>query len=81
MAEMKLIRIPGGASEVNGTTTTDPSARLALTPVTFTCTSCGEVAVADFTHMVFRSLEFYCLSCGTPYRVTNPAFGHQRVKK
>jgi predicted RNA-binding Zn-ribbon protein involved in translation (DUF1610 family) len=75
---MKLHRFAGG--EVNGTTSSDPNVKLALGPVTFTCTSCGEQAVADFHHMVFRSLEFYCLSCGTPYRVTNPAFG-LRIKK
>lgn len=78
---MKLIRIPGGASEVGGTTNPDPNVRLSLGPVTFTCTACGEKTSADFHHMLFRSLEFYCLSCGSPYRIVNPAFSVQRIKK
>lgn len=78
---MKLIRISGGASEVSGTTNSDPHVRLSVGQVAFTCPSCGEKSSAEFTKMVFRSMEFYCLSCGYPSRITNPAFGFQRSKK
>jgi predicted RNA-binding Zn-ribbon protein involved in translation (DUF1610 family) len=59
---------------VTGNTSLDPNMRLSVGPVAFTCTNCGEDAKVDFHKMVFRSLEFYCLGCGHPYRITNPAF-------
>jgi transcription elongation factor Elf1 len=70
---MKIIRFPGG-HPLPARTNADPSMRLSIGPVTFTCTSCGEETSADFRNMVFRSLEFYCLACGSPFRITNPAF-------
>ncbi len=79
---MKVIHFPGDGHPAG--TDPDPNHRLSIGPVTFTCTSCGEGATADFRNMVFRTLEFYCLSCGSPFRITNPAFsgiGVIRTKK
>lgn len=78
---MTIIRFPGGDRKLPAKTDPDPSLRLAVGPVGFTCTSCGESASAEFHNMVFRSLEFYCLSCGSPFRITNPAFSGTRSKK
>jgi hypothetical protein len=69
---MKIIHLPGAPTEAS--TSLDPNHRMALGPVSFTCTSCGEHTQVDFHRMVFRSLEFWCLGCGTPFRVVNPAF-------
>ena len=77
---MTIIRFPGGANELPACTNPDPNLRLSVGPVAFTCTSCGETTGADFRGMVFRSLEFYCLACGCPYRITNPAFGYRSKK-
>lgn len=77
---MTIIRFPGGAQQLPTRTSADPNLRLALGPLAFTCTSCGETTQADFRNMVFRTLEFYCLSCGAPFRVVNPAFDAARKK-
>jgi len=71
---MTIIRFPGGAQRLPANTDDDPNLRLSVGPVRFTCTSCGDETVAEFRNMVFRSLEFYCLTCGTPFKIRNPAF-------
>ena len=80
---MQIIQFPGTPTLMSGNTSLDPQLRLSIGPVAFTCTSCGEQAVVDFRHMVFRSLEFYCLGCGVPHRISNPAFSGlgTRLKK
>jgi len=75
---MTIIRFPGGVHRLPANTDDDPSLRLSVGAVHFTCTACGEETVADFHHMVFRSLEFYCLTCGTPFQIRNPAFYLQK---
>jgi len=75
---MTIIRFPGGAPQLPTCTSPDPNLRLALGEVVFTCTSCGQTTQADFRNMVFRSLEFYCLTCGAPFRVVNPAFNQKK---
>jgi hypothetical protein len=71
---MTIIRFPGSAHQLPASTTADPSVRLSVGPLRFTCTACGTETAAEFHNLIFRSLEFYCLACGTPFRVTNPAF-------
>jgi hypothetical protein len=70
---MTIIRFPG-SPEICGTTDPDPNHRLAVGQVSFTCTSCDNTTSVDFHNMIFRSLEFYCGTCGNPYRIVNPAF-------
>ena len=77
---MTIIRFPGSPQRLPARTNPDPNVRLAVGPVSFTCTSCGKLASADFRNMVFRSLEFYCVACGTPHRMVNPAFGAHSKK-
>lgn len=75
---MKLIQFPGTPIRVSAETSLDPNQKLAVGPVAFTCASCGEQTHADFKGMVFRTMEFFCLGCGSLYRLTNPAFGGRK---
>lgn len=40
----------------------------------FECTKCDAPTEFECTGMIFRSLDFYCSSCGALHVVTNPAF-------
>jgi hypothetical protein len=68
-----IIKFPG-PKKVFGEPDHNPHHKLSVGPVSFTCTSCYEISHVDFKGMVFRTMEFYCMSCGNPYRVSNPAF-------
>lgn len=71
---MKIIRFPGAHQPANAKPTPDPVSRLHVGPMTLTCTGCDRTISADFTGMVFRTLDCYCAKCGAFYRVANPAF-------
>jgi hypothetical protein len=71
---MKLIRFPRAAPTPK--VQADPRSRLAIGSVPFTCAECGNRSRLDFGGVVFRQCEFYCTSCGSFYRVTNPAFAN-----
>lgn len=45
-----------------------------LGPWDFTCTRCATKTSFETHNMIFRSVDFYCASCGALHRVTNPAF-------
>jgi hypothetical protein len=77
---MRIYRFPGPA-DMATESILDPNQRLAVGPVSFTCTACNVTNTADFSNMVFRSLDFYCLNCGSPFRMVNPAFSGSRFKK
>ena len=40
----------------------------------FTCQRCATKTRFEPTNMVFRTIDFFCASCGALHRVTNPAF-------
>lgn len=42
-------------------------------PLKFSC-DCGHTAELNLGGVIYRHLDFYCPSCGTHYKVTNPAF-------
>ena len=42
--------------------------------VQVTCATCGSTSSLHFNHMVFKTCEFYCSSCGTGYKISNPIF-------
>lgn len=44
-----------------------------LGPMRFTC-DCGSTTDLSITGGIFRYIDFYCSTCGTHYKVTNPAF-------
>jgi len=76
---MKVIRFPG--KEAIGSKSTDPTQKLYIGPISFTCMECGTVTEAHFNKMVFRTIELYCAECGTFYKLTNPAFGAPKTSK
>jgi hypothetical protein len=47
--------------------------KMALGPLRFTC-DCGNPTDLNLSGGIFRYIDFYCSSCGTHYKVTNPAF-------
>jgi hypothetical protein len=66
---MEIIDFPGKKPKAIPT----HERKMQLGPMRFTC-DCGSVADFCLTGGIFRHVEFYCTSCGTPYKVTNPAF-------
>lgn len=72
--DMTIIRFPGVNVAANADP--DPNHRLAVGEASFTCPSCDGTTRVNFHNMIFRSIEFYCASCGSPYRLTNPAFAN-----
>jgi hypothetical protein len=77
---MKLIRFPKGKPD-RRETTSSVDARMAVGSVTFTCTTCTSTTNVDFHGMIFRYLSFYCTRCGSPHRMTNPAFAASNPPK
>lgn len=73
---MKILRFPEGHNDnAYVRVSKGPSgSKLNLGRVALTCAECGHHMNADFTGMMFRSVELYCEKCGTFYRVTNPGF-------
>lgn len=76
-----IIKFPLGAQKAKGkgnkpnvTTLGTVNSHLYLGPWEFTCQRCSTKTKFESTNMVFRTVEFYCASCGTLHRVTNPAF-------
>ena len=49
-------------------------------PWQFTCVECGHKTGFDTSKMFFKSLEFYCVECGSLYKVTNPVFKNKPKK-
>lgn len=47
--------------------------KMQLGPMRFTC-DCGSTTDLSITGGIFRYIDFYCSTCGTHYKVTNPAF-------
>lgn len=54
--------------------------KMTLGPMRFSC-ECGNVSEIQVNGAIFRYIDFYCSNCGTPYRVTNPAFVRSLPKK
>lgn len=60
---------------------TDITNHVNLGHVPFTCVSCEETNSFDFTGLIFKTISFYCASCGHGYKITNPMFAdHQQAK-
>lgn len=45
--------------------------------INFTCATCGSTSHFNFNHAVFKNCEFYCSSCGTGYKISNPIFSNK----
>jgi len=75
---MEIIKFPGGMKTPSAIKTQE--SKMALGPMRFTC-DCGSVAELSFSGIIFRHIDFYCTSCGSHYKVTNPAFVRPLPKK
>ncbi len=72
---MNIIKFPGGPRKIPTVQTSiEPSSKMVIGPLTFTCTSCDQTCEADFKKMIFKTVDFHCVSCGTYFKITNPAF-------
>lgn len=80
---MEVIKFPGAATTtkrlkkkgLKHTVHENPHDHpLIIGPMTLSCTNCGNKASIEVKDMIFRTLEYYCTSCGTKHRITNPAF-------
>lgn len=49
--------------------------------VHITCATCGNRSHFKFDHVVFKQCEFYCSSCGTGYKISNPIFSNSKKLK
>jgi late competence protein required for DNA uptake (superfamily II DNA/RNA helicase) len=63
------------------TTVKDVNNQIHLGPWHFTCQKCQAKTTFTSENMIFRSVDFYCASCGALHRVTNPAFTSPVPKK
>lgn len=48
--------------------------KMLLGPWQFTCFKCKTKTSFESQNMIFKTIEFYCASCGSLHKVTNPAF-------
>lgn len=55
-------------------TVKDPNLKMLIGPWTYTCHKCNTKTTFESQNMIFRSVEFYCASCGAIHKVINPAF-------
>jgi len=53
---------------------TDSIDRLCVSEIEYTCYHCKNKSSLKVEGMIFKTIEFYCESCGTSHKVTNPAF-------
>lgn len=76
---MKVIRFPKAANksilEIKTHNKEISSDRIHLGAFQYTCYNCKEVIYFHPENMIFKKIEFYCSSCGTHHKVSNPAFG------
>ena len=73
---MEIIKFPGGTKKPQAVRTQEN--KISLGPMRFTC-DCGSVAELSFSGIIFRHVDFYCTSCGSHYKVTNPEIGRAHV--
>ena len=55
--------------------------QIKMGPWDFTCTRCDTKIRFESSGMIFRTVDFYCNSCGALHRVTNPAFASSPAPK
>lgn len=72
---MTVIKFP--PSEAIAEPTAAKHEKMYLGAFSFTC-PCGTKGTFEPNNIIFRSLEMYCLSCGTPHKLMNPAFANTK---
>lgn len=89
MSDDKIIHFPNAVQKSRGGKVLQPdvirckdvNSQMHLGPWTFTCQKCFAKTSFNSENMIFRSVDFYCASCGALHRVTNPAFTPTSLKK
>jgi len=78
---MKLIPFPGSTApketkykKIQPNFVKPSADKLLLSPIEITCVNCKTTNTLHLDGMIFRSIEFYCSTCGHIYKITNPAF-------
>lgn len=51
----------------------NPNDLLIVNEFQFTCPHCKTTSKFEQTKMFFKIIKFYCLGCGNPHTVVNPA--------
>jgi Zn finger protein HypA/HybF involved in hydrogenase expression len=51
--------------------------QLCVGPWEFSCPKCKSKTKFDCSNMIFKSLDFYCASCGSFFKVINPVFSNK----
>lgn len=75
----KIIRFPfaaqaKGSKQLKLSSPDVVNNQILLGPWDFTCPRCATPTRFESKNMIFRTIDFYCASCGALHRVTNPAF-------
>ncbi len=84
---MEVIQFPGAkqltekvtSSDLDIKKVTNVETKLFLGPIAVTCRNCATKTKFSSEQMIFRSLEFYCTTCGTLHKVVNPAFAEAEL--
>lgn len=84
----KVIQFPNAVQSQRGAMTLQPKMvsdtninnQIHLGPWEFTCQRCQSKTRFESQNMIFRSVDFYCASCGSLHRVINPAFAAVKNK-
>lgn len=58
---------------------TDTRTHVDLGHVPFTCPECNTRSAFDFSNLIFKTVIFYCASCGHGYKVSNPMFSDTSI--
>jgi len=59
---------------------TEAAERLYVSDMEYTCYHCQNKTTLSVTGMIFKTLEFFCNTCGTKHKVVNPAFSKVKTQ-
>lgn len=86
----EIIHFPNAVQKSRGAASLEPTvvrvdnsvtSQMHLGPWEFSCQKCKAKTSFEPKNMIFRSVDFYCASCGALHKVTNPAFTLNTPKK
>lgn len=75
----KIIKLPTQSLSKRFDVSSTPNKNfLKMDTWSFECTTCDTKSSIDSKGMIFKNVEFYCSSCGTYHKLTNPAFPNNK---
>lgn len=85
----EIIHFPNAVQSTRGAMALEPAVatvkhvndKMLLGPWTFTCHKCNTKTSFESENLIFREITFYCASCGSLHKVSNPAFINTPPKK